>query len=225
MKINLCRSVPFLITIFFFQAIPLLIPNQSAISQTQTTPKVAPKPSLSPTTHQSTKPKWDSPRLVHTLDILTDAEKGEDFYKNIPMYFGKPYPLAISPDGKKLASGGVNTIRLWDLQTGNEIGEPLFSAQGIKPLGISSISFSSDGKILNVFSTGNEILESSNSNNIEPTANNSSQSSNSISRIGEIDNWFRQDQVSVGISFKSVFEKFLAIKKVQKSFQRYSLSI
>jgi WD40 repeat protein len=116
-------------------------------------------------TKKSTVAEWKNPRLVYTIDILTDAEKGEDFYKNIPMYFGKPYPLAISPDGKKLASGGVNTIRLWDLQTGKEIGEPLFSAQGIKPLGISSISFSSDGKILNVFSTGNEILESSNSNN------------------------------------------------------------
>ena len=114
-------------------------------------------------TKKSTVAEWKNPRLVYTLDILTDAEKGED-YKNLPTGFWKPYPLAISPDGKKLASGGVNTIRLWDLQTGKEIGKPLFSAQGIKPLGIISISFGSDGKLVNIISSGNEIVESSNSN-------------------------------------------------------------
>jgi WD40 repeat protein len=114
-------------------------------------------------TKKSTVAEWKNPRLVYTIDILTDAEKGEDFYKNIPMYFGKPYPLAISPDGKKLASGGVNTIRLWDLQTGKEIGEPLFSAQGLRPLGISLISFSPDGNLISVFSSGREISASNRS--------------------------------------------------------------
>lgn len=156
-------------------------------------------------TKKSTVANWKNPRLVYTLDILTDAEKGDNTYREVARsnYFGKPYPLAISPDGKKLASGGINTIRLWDLQTGKEIGEPLFSAQGIKPLGIISISFSPDTKLVNIISSGNEIVESSNSSNVEPTVNSSSQRSNSISGIGGVDNWFRQDQVGVGISFNS----------------------
>ena len=107
---------------------------------------------------KSTVAEWKNPRLVYTLDILTDAEKDED-YKRVPV-LGERYPLAISPDGKKLASGGVNTIRLWDLQTGKEIGQPLFSSLEVKPLGIRLILFSSDGEALNIFSTGTEISRS-----------------------------------------------------------------
>lgn len=108
-------------------------------------------------TKKSPITEWKNPRLVYTIDILTDAEKGEKNLYGNHLTLGRPYPLAFSPDGKILASGGVNTIRLWDFQTGNEISEPLFSAQGLRPLGISLISFSSDGKLVNVFSFGREI--------------------------------------------------------------------
>jgi WD40 repeat protein len=111
-------------------------------------------------TKKSTVAEWKNPRLVYTIDILTDAEKGEkDLYGN-HLTLGRPYPLAFNPDGKVLASGGANTIRLWDFQNGKEISEPLFSAQGLRPLGISLIYFSPDGKLVNVFSFGREISAS-----------------------------------------------------------------
>ncbi|ELS32689.1 MULTISPECIES: WD40 repeat domain-containing protein [Pseudanabaena] len=111
-------------------------------------------------TKKSLITEWKNPRLVYTIDILTDAEKGEKNLYGNHLTLGRPYPLAFSPDGKILASGGVNTIRLWDFQAGNEISEPLFSVQGLRPLGISLISFSSDGKLVNVFSFGREISAS-----------------------------------------------------------------
>lgn len=151
---------------------------------------------------KSTVSEWKNPRLIHTLDILTDAEKGEDKYRNLPREHGSPYPVVISPDGKKLASGGVNTIRLWDVQTGKEIEQPLFSAQGVKPLGITSIFFSSDGKLLTIFSSGREIVEFSNTQSIRNNLNNSNQINNSISGIGGIDNWFRQDQGGANTRFE-----------------------
>ena len=151
---------------------------------------------------KSTVSEWKNPRLIHTLDILTDAEKGEDKYRNLPREHGSPYPVVISPDGKKLASGGVNTIRLWDVQTGKEIEQPLFSAQGVKPLGITSIFFSSDGKLLTIFSSGKEIVKFSNTQSTRNNLNNSNRRDNSISGIGGIDNWFRQDQRGVNTSFE-----------------------
>jgi WD40 repeat protein len=54
--------------------------------------------------------------------------------------------VAFSPDGKTLASGGVNgTVRLWDLATRKPLGTPL-TVGGAGP--VTSLAFSPDGKTL-----------------------------------------------------------------------------
>ncbi|MCV6636979.1 hypothetical protein [Candidatus Albibeggiatoa sp. nov. NOAA] len=53
--------------------------------------------------------------------------------------------MALSPDGKILASGGANqTIRLWDIATGKMLNQFLIGHTS----NISSLAFSPDGKIL-----------------------------------------------------------------------------
>ncbi len=53
--------------------------------------------------------------------------------------------IAFSPDGSVLASGGWDwTIRLWDVATGQPIGEPLRGHEG----SVWSIAFSPDGSML-----------------------------------------------------------------------------
>jgi WD40 repeat protein len=53
--------------------------------------------------------------------------------------------IAFSPDGKVLASAGSdNTIRLWDVATGQLIGQPLTGHTNW----VNSVAFSPDGKIL-----------------------------------------------------------------------------
>jgi WD40 repeat protein len=57
---------------------------------------------------------------------------------------GHVVSLAFSPDGKKLASGSSDqTVRLWDVATGKQIG----SLQGHQG-GESSVAYSPDGKTL-----------------------------------------------------------------------------
>jgi WD40 repeat protein len=51
--------------------------------------------------------------------------------------------IAFSPDSRRIASGSSDmTIRLWDITTGNPIGEPWIGHQG----DVTSIAFSPDGK-------------------------------------------------------------------------------
>jgi WD40 repeat protein len=53
--------------------------------------------------------------------------------------------IAFSPDGKTLASGGMdNAIRLWDVATGKTIGDPLRGHEWW----VMSVAFSPDGKTL-----------------------------------------------------------------------------
>ena len=53
--------------------------------------------------------------------------------------------MAFSPDGKTLASGGDDgTVRLWDVATGQPIGDPLTGHTGA----VDSVAFSPDGKTL-----------------------------------------------------------------------------
>jgi WD40 repeat protein len=51
--------------------------------------------------------------------------------------------VAFSPDGKRIVSGGYDkTIRLWDVATGTQIGEPLRGHMRW----VTSVAFSPDGK-------------------------------------------------------------------------------
>jgi WD domain, G-beta repeat len=53
--------------------------------------------------------------------------------------------VAFSPDGKTLAIGDVDgTVRLWDVATHQQIGNPLTDSTG----GVASMAFSPDGKTL-----------------------------------------------------------------------------
>ena len=53
---------------------------------------------------------------------------------------------AFSPDGKQIVSDfGDNTIRIWDAQTGKQIGNPLVEGYN---LDVRSVTFSPDGKLI-----------------------------------------------------------------------------
>ena len=51
--------------------------------------------------------------------------------------------VSFSPDGRRVVSGGDDqTVRLWDVQTGEAIGEPWQKHSG----SVSDVTFSPDGK-------------------------------------------------------------------------------
>ena len=55
------------------------------------------------------------------------------------------WSVAFSPDGKTLVSGSNDgTVRLWDVTTQQQIGDPLNGHDGV----IRSVAFSPDGKTL-----------------------------------------------------------------------------
>ena len=64
-----------------------------------------------------------------------------------PQRQGGVYGVAFSPDGKLLASGGVDgTVRLWNPVTGQPVGAPLHAGQ--RQGGVYGVAFSPDGKLL-----------------------------------------------------------------------------
>ena len=83
----------------------------------------------------------EKPYVVEAEALLRDAFKHEDAV--IKGHIGSVVSVAFSPDGKRIVSGSLdNTIRVWDIITGNQIGEP-FTGHASDVL---SVAFSPDGK-------------------------------------------------------------------------------
>ena len=73
-----------------------------------------------------------------------DAENGQELGK-LEGHAGGAFSVAITEDGKYLASGGADQIvRLWDLAARKELRQ----FKGHRGRRINSLSFSPDGKLL-----------------------------------------------------------------------------
>ncbi|MEO1185107.1 MAG: WD40 repeat domain-containing protein, partial [Cyanobacteria bacterium J06636_27] len=62
--------------------------------------------------------------------------------------------VSLSPDGKTIASGGDNTVKLWDISTGK-----LIKTIKAHSLTVTSVSFSPDGKTIASASIGEPIVK------------------------------------------------------------------
>ena len=115
------------------------------------------------TPQESVVENWSNPRLVHSLrHHWTEFERENAellFLGALPEAFS--YPIAISPDSRTLASAGTNSVRLWNLITGEEIGSPLQVTQGTTGWQAQSVAFSPNGQSLAVASDKQAQLQGS----------------------------------------------------------------
>src|SRR5262249_35094327 len=107
------------------------------------------------------KHTWDLGGVERVRDLLEQhrPKAGEADLRNFEWYFlyrlchaeiltlqegyvGALLSVAYSPDGKRLASGFRNSVKVWDAQTGKELLALKHNGQ------INSVAFSSDGKRL-----------------------------------------------------------------------------
>lgn len=60
-----------------------------------------------------------------------------------PIIIDSSESVSFSPDGRQIVSASYDgTIRIWDVKTGKQIGEPFIGHKG----GVNSTAFSPDGK-------------------------------------------------------------------------------
>ncbi|CCA73757.1 hypothetical protein PIIN_07712, partial [Serendipita indica DSM 11827] len=105
-----------------------------------------------------TKSRLHIEGLPEYPNTLTVSRGVEDRYPGMPSalrgHDDSVNTIAFSPDGSKIASGSNdNTIRLWDVVTGQPLGEPLRGHGG----SINSVAFSIDGSQIVSGSSGNTI--------------------------------------------------------------------
>lgn len=93
-------------------------------------------------TNTATQTQIGSPLIGHDVSQYDVPDPSGVHNRGVPNYVKA---LAFSPDGAILISGGNDTtIRLWDVNTGKQIGEPLLGHTNL----VNSVAFSPDGKIL-----------------------------------------------------------------------------
>jgi WD40 repeat protein len=73
--------------------------------------------------------------------LILDAESGREVSRPLKGHTGTVFCLSFSPDGKRLATGGLDgTVKIWDVATGQET----LTLKGIGM--VTSLAFSPDGR-------------------------------------------------------------------------------